>query len=102
MAMLARLPAGARVVRAGSHDLTGGNTDGGSYGGAVTAIGLPPSYVRQEIGGYVLLDVRRPGCLVRQWMTANGASQGDVGGFGRLQLFFDGESSPRFDEPASD
>src|SRR4051794_21108979 len=96
------LPAGVRVVQPSSHDLMGGNVDGGSYGGPLTTGGLPPTYVRREDGGYVLLDVHRPGCLVREWMTANLSNQGDVSGYGHLQLFFDGEDKPRVDVPSTD
>src|SRR4051812_35245831 len=91
VAALKPLPPGTRVVQASSHDLGGGNVDGGSYGGAVTTVGVPPNFVRREDGGYVLAELRRPGCLVRAWMTAL-ANNGDLSAFGRLQLFFDGEA----------
>ena len=102
VAAVAPLPAGVHVVQPSSHDLMGGNVDGGSYGGPITTGGIPPTYVRREDGGYVLLDVQRPGCLVREWMTANVANQGDLAGYGRLQLFIDGEDRPRVDVPAPD
>src|SRR3954451_12843131 len=103
VAALAPLDPGVRVVQASSHDLRGGNADGGTYDGAASATGQPRTYVRHEDGGYVLLDIRRPGCLVREWMTAIGGSgSGDLAPYGRLQLFFDGEKTPRLDEPVTD
>jgi hypothetical protein len=103
VAALAPLDPGVRVVQPSSHDLRGGNADGGTYDGVASATNQPQTYVRREDGGYVLLDIRRPGCLVREWMTAIGGSgSGDLAPFGRLQLFFDGEDHPRLDEPATD
>src|SRR5437763_7461250 len=99
VAALAPLDPGVRVVQASSHDLRGGNADGGTYDGAASATKQPRTYVRREDGGYVLLDIHRPGCLVREWMTAiGGSASGDLAPFGRLQLFFDGEDTPRLDE----
>lgn len=101
------LPTGARVVQFSSHDRTGGNLDGGVYDGAGASAGRPPpAYVRREAGGFVLLEVQRPGCVVRTQMTgvprADPSTLGPTDDFGHLQLFFDGEAKPRFDELAKD
>ena len=92
------LPAGARIVQRSSHEREGGNRDWGVWS---AASGRPQTYVRREGAAAVLLDERRPGCLTRMWFTA-GAVLGDISGAGRLQLFFDGEASPRVDVPAAD
>lgn len=102
VAALAPLPAGVRVVLPSSHDRTGGNLDGGMVGGWLTRLGMPRTIIRREPGGYVLLEYRRPGCLLRTYMAGTGAAPGDTSGFGDLQLFFDGEAEPRFSERAAD
>jgi hypothetical protein len=97
---LSPLPSGVRVTEVSSHDLLNGNLDGGSYGptGASPGPSQPLTYVRREDGAYVLLDQPGPGCLVRLWMTG---LYGDLTGFGRLQVFFDGRSRPSIDESAT-
>lgn len=101
-AQLAPLPGGASVDERSSHDLTGGNVDGGSYNDALGRTELlPPTYVRTEDGAYVLADEPGPGCLVRVWMTGDtNQVQGDPGSFGNLELYFDGSSTPAVNEPA--
>ena len=102
-AMLTPLPADVRMVMPSSHDRLGGTIDGGSYGGPVTTQGgVPPTFVRREDGGYVLMEFRQPGCLTRLFMGEANLPRGDPASFGHLQLFFDGEATPRFDEPAPD
>jgi hypothetical protein len=86
-----------------SHDLTGGNVDGGSYHDALGQALLPATFVRMQDGVYVLADQLGPACLVRLWMTATtNQTQGDPGSFGNLQMFFDGSSTPAVNEPVSD
>jgi D-arabinan exo alpha-(1,3)/(1,5)-arabinofuranosidase (non-reducing end) len=100
-AQLQPLPAGFTVSQLSSHDLTGGNVDGGSYEDAFGEV-LPHNFIRRESGGYVLADEQGPGCLLRLWMTAGTfATQGDTSSFGNLQLFFDGSTTPSVDEPLS-
>jgi hypothetical protein len=99
------LPAGVRVVQHSSRDRRGGNVDGGSYGGAVSAVsGQPRTFVRREDGAFVVLDQQRPGCLTRIWLTGSDdkGQQGSPARFGRLQLFVDGEQRPSVDLPAVD
>ena len=81
---LARLPAGVSVDELSSHDLTGGNVDGGSDNDTLGQTGvLPPTYVRIVDGAYVLADEPGPGCLLRIWMTGDtNQVQGDPGSFG--------------------
>ena len=99
-AQLTTLPAGVSVTQLSSHDMTGGNEDGGSYDPTVGKTALPPTFVRMEAGGYVLADELGPGCLVRIWMTGDtNGTQGDPGSFGNLQMFFDGSSTPAVNEP---
>lgn len=98
VAALTPLPDGVRVVQRSSHDRQGGNVDGGSWEPAM-ASQQPPTYVRRDPGGWVLLDERRPGCLTRMWFTASG---GDAAAWGRIQMFFNGETGPRVDVPAAD
>jgi hypothetical protein len=101
-AQLEPLPAGVTVSQLSSHDLTGGNVDGGSYNDTQGQT-LPHTYARVEKGAYVLADQQGPGCLVRLWMTAGTTStQGDPSSFGNLQLFLDGSSTPAVDEPVSE
>lgn len=98
-AQLLALPAGGRITQVSSHDLTGGNVDGGSYSDALGEL-LPHTYVRTEGGAYVLADESGPGCVVRLWMTAGTSqTQGDPSSFGNLQLFFDGRTTPAVNEP---
>ncbi len=108
---LSPLPQGVSISEVSSHDLLGGNFDGGSYGqdssgNGPTGVMHPSTYLRREVGGYVLLDQPGPGCLVRFWMTSIGGGLldpnvvlGDVSAFGRLQAFFDGRTRPSIDEP---
>src|SRR4051812_50108888 len=77
VAAVAPLPAGVRVVQPSSHDLMGGNVDGGSYGGPITMGGLPPTYVRPEGGGDGSLDRHPPGGPVRGGVAANPSNPGD-------------------------
>lgn len=102
VAALAPLPPGLRTVLPSSHDRTGGNLDGGMVGGWLTRLGMPTTIIRREPGGYVLLEYDRPGCLLRTYMAGTGSTPGDTSGFGNLQLFFDGEATPRFDQRAAD
>ena len=98
-AALTPLTAGARVSEVSSHDLLNGNFDGGAYS---PRLGHPPTFVRREAGGYVLLDQAGPGCVTRLWMTsASGYVLGDIRDFGRLQLFVDGRRRPAVDEPVT-
>jgi hypothetical protein len=103
VAQLRPLPTGATVSQLSSHDLTGGNNDGGSYHDALGQASLPPTFVRMQDGAYVLADELGPACLVRLWMTATtNQTLGDPGSFGNLQMFFDGRSTPAVNEPVSD
>ena len=61
-AQLTPLPAGATVTLLSSHDMTGGNIDGGSYNDTL-GMTLPHTYERVEDGAYVLADVPGPGHL---------------------------------------
>jgi hypothetical protein len=100
---LGRLPAGATVSQLSSHDLTGGNIDGGAYHDALGQALLPPTFVRMADGAYVLANELGPACLVRLWMTAStNQIQGDPGSFGNLEMFFDGSSTPAVNEPVND
>jgi hypothetical protein len=94
------LPFGLSVSQVSSHDLSGGNLDGGSYSPLQAPL-LPVTYVRHDPGGYTLADLPGPGCLVRIWMTASAGVQGDTSSYGRLQLLFDGSSRPAVDVPAA-
>lgn len=97
-AAAAPLPEGARVIMRSSHEPEGGNRDWGVWNDLA---GRPPTYVRRDDGGYVLLDEQRPGCLTRMWFTA-APPLGNVDGLGRLQMRFDGEREPRVDVLATD
>jgi len=102
-AQLNSLPPGLSVTQLSSHDLTGGNIDGGSYDETAGETVLPPTFVGMEDGTYVLADEPGPGCLVRIWMTGDtNDTQGDPGSFGNLQLFFDGSSTPAVNEPVDE
>jgi hypothetical protein len=102
-AQLSALPVGVSVTQLSSHDMTGGNLDGGSYDQTVGETALPPTFVRMEDGDYVLADELGPGCLTRMWMTGDtNGTQGDPGSFGNLQMFFDGSSTPAINEPVDD
>jgi hypothetical protein len=96
---LTPLPMGTSVSQISSHDLSGGNVDGGSYLPQLAPV-LPPTYVRKTDGGFVLADERGPGCLVRIWMTGTSPESGGTGSFKNLQLFFDGKPKPAVDVPA--
>lgn len=98
---LSSLPAGSAVYQISSHDLAGGNLDGGSYAAPLAGV-LPLTYVRREGSTYVLADQHGPGCLLRIWMTSSsGGASGDAASFGNVQLFFDGSSKPAVDDPAA-
>ncbi len=97
---LTPLPTGTRIVQVSSHDLSGGNVDGGSYEPALAPL-LPPTYVRRVGTAFELADQRGPGCLVRIWMTASSGDSGSTASFGNLQLFVDGHRRPVVDEPAA-
>jgi hypothetical protein len=100
-AQLSPSPPGVTVSELSSHDMTGGNVDGGAYDDAL-GHALPPTYLRTEDGAYVLADERGPGCLARIWMTADSNQvQGNVSSFGNIQLYFDGSSTPAVNEPAA-
>jgi hypothetical protein len=100
-AQLEAMPAGVSVSQLSSHDLAGGNVDGGSYTPAM-ASALPLTYVSRAGSSYVLADENGPGCLVRMWMTADSdGTDGDVASFGNIQLYFDGSSTPAVNEPAT-
>jgi hypothetical protein len=99
---LTPLPAGTRVIQVSSHDLTGGNLDGGSYDALPANPLRPPTFVRKEGGAFVIADLLGPGCLARIWMTAGSPTQGDPSSFGNLQLLFDGADRPAVDVPAAD
>lgn len=103
VAALTPLPQGARVVQFSSHDRQGGNIDGGSYH-AWSETQQPPTYLRREAEGVVLLDARKPGCLTRMWFTAlnPGGTDGDLTPWGNLRMHFDGETTPRVDVAAAD
>src|SRR6201999_895134 len=90
VAALKPLPPGVRVVMPSSHDRNGGNQDGGHRS------------VRQEDGGYVLMEFHQPGCLVRTYMSGGPVPPGDTRDFGRLQLFVDGAATPALDENVND
>jgi hypothetical protein len=101
-AAAAPLPDAVRVVQHSSHDRQGGNFDGGTYDGPLGPIGQPPTYLRRDEHGTVLFGERRPGCLVRMWFTGFSPSTGRVDAFGRIQLLFDGEPTPRVDVDATE
>src|SRR5947209_5757021 len=63
VAAAASLPTGVRVVQWSSHDRQGGNIDGGWYddGPPLSLLDQPPTWVRHDAGGTVLLDEQRPG-----------------------------------------
>ncbi len=95
---LAPLPFSTRMVMPSSHDRNGGNQDGGSTTGPFTAIGiLPPTFVRKEDGGFVLMEFHQPGCLLRVFMSSFLLPDPVPTEFGRLQVFVDGESRPSYD-----
>jgi hypothetical protein len=58
---------GARVEMWSSHDRNGGNGDGGAFFPPAQDAPTTSAYVRYEGSELVLLDERRPGCLVRQY-----------------------------------
>ncbi len=67
-----------------------------------------PYLYRDAQGRYVLLDADGPGILQRLWFTQlapttdPGITQGPLDETGRVQIFFDGESTPRVDLPATE
>ncbi len=81
-----------------SHDRTGGNVDGGSYGGAGTGIGLTQTFVRRAGSEYVMYEHDGPGCITRTFFATAGPPLGSAEPFGRLKVFIDGEAEPSFDE----
>jgi hypothetical protein len=101
-AAAAPVPSGARVVQQSSHDRAGGNFDGGVYDPVSAAVFAPPSYLAKGPDGFLLADEHQPGCLARMWMTGFSPTTGAVAAFGNIRLYFDGESAPRFDEPATE
>jgi hypothetical protein len=60
------------------------------------------AYVRYQGSELVLLDERRPGCLVRQYYAGALPAPGGVQAFGRLRFFVDGAAAPVLDVLASD
>lgn len=62
-----------------------------------------PYLYRDSQGRYVLLDASGPGAITRLWMTQTTPgvrTNGDVQDTGRIQIFLDGEDTPRVDLPA--
>ena len=82
-AQLSALPPGVSVTQLSSHDMTGGNLDGGSYNQTVGQTALPPTH---SLGRHHRARRRAgPGCLTRMWMTGDtNGTQGDPGSFGNL------------------
>lgn len=78
-----------RVGGASSHALDGSNRDSGG------------DLYRDTQGRYVLMEATGPGAITRLWMTRPDL-QDDEREIGRVQIFFDGESTPRVDLPASE
>jgi hypothetical protein len=95
LSQLDRLPVltpDVAVAGASSHARDGSNSDNGAY------------VERDAEGRYVLMEAEGPGAVTRIWMTGpqGNGPQGDPGAFGRIQLFFDGEQTPRIDQPVRD
>jgi hypothetical protein len=90
---LDRLPvldSAAQDAGASSHDPNGENFDSGNY------------LYQNAQGAYVLMESEGPGVIDRIWMTGSlTAGEGNsVSNFGDIEIFFDGEKSPRVDLPA--
>lgn len=61
-----------------------------------------PYLYRDREGRYVLMQAAGPGAITRVWLTAIGRhGRGDPSGFGRIEIFIDGERRPRVDLPAA-
>ena len=93
---------GARVEMWSSHDRNGGNGDGGAFFTPAQDAPTTSAYVRYQGSELVLLDERRPGCLVRQYYAGALPAPGGVQAFGRLRFFVDGAAAPVLDVLASD
>jgi hypothetical protein len=76
----------AYVAGASSHARDGSNFDSGNY------------LYQDAQGGYVLMEASGPGVIDRFWTT--GSNSSSVSNFGRIEIYFDGEKSPRVDLPA--
>ncbi len=70
------------VKEVSSFDRSGGNDDGFSG---------KSSFIRMEGDKFVIFDEQGPGCIYRVWSANPGK--------GRIQVFFDGEATPRIDIP---
>jgi len=73
-----------------SYDRSGGNDDG--FRGTYSQL-----YI-DERGEHVILDANGPGCVYNFWFTG---SRRDLH-WGKLRLYFDGETTPRFECEARD
>jgi hypothetical protein len=94
-AALAALPVldlSTHVAQASSHARDGTNIDNGNDLGA------------DAQGRRVLLDATGPGAITRVWFTSSPDTgiSGDPADIGRIQIFFDGEPTPRVDLPAAE
>jgi D-arabinan exo alpha-(1,3)/(1,5)-arabinofuranosidase (non-reducing end) len=79
------------VAQSSSHARDGTNSDSGHDLGT------------DAQGRHVLLDATGPGAITRLWFTSSpddSGLSGDPSDIGRIQIFFDGESTPRVDLPA--
>ncbi len=85
-----------------SHAPDGGNVD--FYLPGLGEIRRGPHLYRDSGGRFVLLEAMGPGALTRVFLGNLGVpfdALGSAATAGRLQIFFDGESTPRVDLPAT-